>query len=239
MDAIPSLARPAQAAPARPGAPPLDTRIPALSVVMPAYNEQAVLDRSIAEAVLVLERICADWELVVVDDGSKDDTPRLEKNQGYSRALAHGLRAARFDAVFYTDADAQFDLAEIPRLYERLGGEHEMVVGYREHRQDPRLRLFTSWVFNRLQGLVLGVRPRDVNCAFKLFSRHFLEEVRLESDGFLIDAELFARAKAKGLGWCEVGVTHRPREQGSSTVRASTVGQTLRELWRLKRNLAR
>lgn len=244
------LVVPRRATPAR-----FDTLIPALSAVMPAYNEEAVLSQSIEEAVGVLERICAEWELVIVDDGSTDRTPRIveewsarrpevrlerfEQNRGYSRAVAHGLYAAKYDAVFYTDADAQFDLAEIPELYARLGGDHDMVVGYRKDRQDPPLRLFTSRVFNHLQGLVLGVRPRDVNCAFKLFTRNFLENVQLSSDGFLIDAELFARAKAAGLGWLETGVTHRPREKGSSTVKPSTVGQTLRELWRLKLRLRR
>ncbi len=226
--------------------------IPELSAVMPAYNEEAILPLALEEAVEALGSLCGRWELIVVDDGSTDRTPEILRewserdprvrpvtqrpNQGYTKALARGFSEARYDAIFYTDADAQFDLHEIEKLYPLLA-EADMVAGYRVGRKDPWIRLLTSAVYNRLQGLVLGVRARDVNCAFKLFRRSFFDAVRIESDGFLIDAELYARAKRAGLTWKQVGVTHRPRERGSTTVRASTVTETLRELWRLRKRL--
>jgi len=227
-------------------------RLPQLTAVMPAYNEQDVLPEALAEAVAALEKVAEEWELVVVDDGSTDRTPQIlaewsareprlrvltqRPNQGYSKALARGFSNARFEAVFYTDADAQFDLAEIARLVPHLE-RHDMVAGFRDGRKDPWVRLLTSRVFNLIQGLVLGIRVRDVNCAFKLFRRSFFERVRLSSDGFLVDAELYARARKAGLTWTQVGVTHRPRMAGSSTVKAATVAATLRELWRLRRSL--
>lgn len=219
---------------------------------MPAYNEQDVLPEALAEAVTALDRVADEWELVVVDDGSTDRTPLIlaewsareprvrvltqRPNQGYSKALARGFSDARFAAVFYTDADAQFDLAEIARLAPHLA-RYDMVAGFRVGRKDPWVRLLTSRVFNLLQGLALGIRVRDVNCAFKLFRRSFFDRVHLSSDGFLVDAELYARARRAGLTWTQVGVTHRPRRAGSSTVRAATVTATLRELWRLRRSL--
>jgi glycosyltransferase involved in cell wall biosynthesis len=219
---------------------------------MPAYNEQDVLPEALAEAVTALDRVADEWELVVVDDGSTDRTPQIlaewsareprvrvltqRPNQGYSKALARGFAAARFEAVFYTDADAQFDLAEITRLAPHLA-IHDKVAGYRLDRKDPWVRLLTSRVYNLIQGLTLGIRVRDVNCAFKLFRRSFFERVTLSSDGFLVDAELYARARRAGLTWTQVGVTHRPRLAGSSTVKAATVTATLRELWRLRRSL--
>lgn len=219
---------------------------------MPAYNEQDVLPEALAEAVTALDRVADEWELVVVDDGSTDRTPQIlaewsareprvrvltqRPNQGYSKALTRGFADARFEAVFYTDADAQFDLAEIARLAPHLA-THEMVAGYRLGRKDPWVRLLTSRVYNLIQGLTLGIRVRDVNCAFKLFRRSFFERVTLSSDGFLVDAELYARARRAGLTWTQVGVTHRPRMAGRSTVKAATVTATLRELWRLRRSL--
>ena len=215
--------------------------IPELSAVMPAYNEQEILPLAINEAVAALDELCERWELIVVDDGSTDATPQIladrhareprvipvtqRPNQGYTKALIRG------------DADAQFDLRELARLYPHLA-EADMVSGYRMGRQDPWVRLLTSAVYNRLQGLVLGISVRDVNCAFKLFRRSFFDSVQLASDGFLIDAEMYARARRAGLTWVQVGVTHRPRESGSSTVRVSTITETLRELWRLRRSLS-
>jgi hypothetical protein len=127
-------------------------------------------------------------------------------------------------------------LHDIAELYPRLA-DVDMVTGYRVARQDRLLRFLTSGVYNRLQGWVLGIRVRDVNCAFKLFRRSFFERVQLSSEGFLIDAELFARAKMAGLAWAQVGVRHRPRELGSSTVSPSTVMKTLGQLRALKRRL--
>ncbi len=227
--------------------------IPELSAVMPAYNEEAILPLALEEAVAALDRLCERWELVVVDDGSTDRTPEIlaewsareprlrvvtqRPNRGYTRALARGFAEASHAAIFYTDADAQFDLGEIERLYPHLA-EADMVAGYRVGRKDPWIRLLTSAVYNRLQALVLGLRGvRDVNCAFKLFRRSFFDLVEIRSDGFLIDAELYARARRAGLTWIQVPVTHRPRERGSSTVRPGTVLETLRELWRLRRSL--
>ena len=114
-----------------------------------------------------------------------------------------------------------------------------MVTGYRIGRQDRWIRFVTSGVYNRLQGSILGLRVRDVNCAFKLFRRSFFDKVELSSDGFLIDAELYARAKKGGLTWTQVGVRHRPRELGRTTVKVSTIVETLRELRALRSRVSR
>jgi len=231
---------------------PASRPIRQLSAVMPVYNEEKVLPQSLAEAVGALQQLCELWELIIVDDGSTDSTPliltgwakkesrirvlRQPTNQGYSAALIRGFSTARYDLVFYTDGDAQFDLEQILDLHDQIEGA-DMVVGYRQRRQDPGVRLLTSAVFNRLQGWVLGVRVRDVNCAFKLFRRPFLQGLPLSSDGFLIDAELFARARRAGGSWREIPVTHRERADGSSTVRVRTIWDTLRQLWDVRRSL--
>lgn len=225
-----------------------------LSAVMPAYNEQEVLSMALSEAATALDELCEIWELVVVDDGSTDRTPEilkqlqdknsrirvltLEHHSGYSRALIRGFSKCRYRAIFFTDADAQFDLYDIAKLYAKLG-EVDMVAGYRIGRRDRLIRRVVSGAYNLLQGWVLGIDVRDVNCAFKLFRRSFFDRVRLSSNGFLIDAELYARAQRAGLTWAQVAVPHRPRQLGRTTIRASTVLETLRELWGLKRQLRR
>ena len=226
--------------------------IPELSALMPAYNEEEVLDSSIAEAVKALDHLCDTWELVIVDDGSTDSTPEIlrawcerdlhirvvtqPENSGYSRALIDGFAACQYEAIFYTDADAQFDLRHIADLYPDLA-EADMVAGFRVDRQDELIRLLTSGVYNWLQSRMLGIRVKDVNCAFKLFRRSFFDQVELSSEGFLIDAELYARAQQSGLTWRQVGVPHRPRLSGRTTVSVSTVFETLRELRALKKRL--
>jgi dolichol-phosphate mannosyltransferase len=229
-------------------------RIHELSAVMPAYNEEDVLSTSLAETVSALDALCDRWELIVVDDGSTDATasilaercarnPRVRAlrqphNLGYSKALIRGFRAARHELVFYTDADAQFDVHDITALHACID-DVDMVVGYRIDRQDATIRRLTSAVYNRLMAVVLGVSVRDCNCAFKMFRRGFLHSLPLRSDGFLIDAELFAQAKAAGGRWREVGIVHRPRERGSSKVRWVAVAETLRGLWAVRRSIVR
>jgi dolichol-phosphate mannosyltransferase len=219
---------------------------------MPAFNEEAVLPRSLCEAMAALDRLCDDWELVVVDDGSTDTTaavlsaaarqePRLrvltqETNRGYATALMRGFAACRREVIFYTDADAQFDLAELAVAYPLLA-HADMVAGWRRDRQDPWLRKCLSSCFNWLQRSVLGTRARDVDCAFKLFRRSFFDRVELSSSGFLIDAELYARAELAGLRVAQLPVKHRPRAAGRSSIRPGALWRCLLQLFLLARAL--
>ncbi len=219
---------------------------------MPAFNEEAVLPQSLAEATAALERLCDDWELVVVDDGSTDATPQLlaaaarreprlriltqETNRGYAAALIRGFQACRCAAIFYTDADAQFDLGDLARAYPLLATA-DMVAGWRQDRQDPWPRRLLSAGYNWLQRRLLGTRARDVDCAFKLFRRSFFERVELTSSGFLIDAELYARARLAGLRVVQLPVRHRQRAAGRSTIRPGTLWRSLAQLWSLARAL--
>lgn len=227
-------------------------KIPELSFMMPVYNEEEVLPLAMREAIEALEAQVKDWELIVVDDGSTDRTPEIlrqwqadEKrirvltnspNRGYTQALIRGFSACGKKVIFYTDGDAQFDLMQMSELYPLIA-DADMVAGYRTGRQDPWFRLLSSAVYNFIQARVLGVSARDVNCAFKFFQRDFFQKIRLESDGFLIDAELYARADRAGLRWRQGPVRHRPRTEGSTTVKVGTIRETLSQLMRLKKML--
>lgn len=226
--------------------------IPELSVVIPAYNEEETLPDVLDESIAALEAISECWELIVVDDGSTDSTPEILRerssgddrlrvltqhgNLGYGLALRRGFDAARYLVVAYTDADGQLDLRELAALYPFLR-DAEMAVGFRVDRQDPWPRRFASRVYNKIASEIVGIRVRDINCALKMFRSSFLYVIELTTDDFLIDAELFARARQAGLRWAEVGVTHRPRGGGSSTVRFGLALPILRGLFKLRKSL--
>jgi glycosyltransferase involved in cell wall biosynthesis len=224
-----------------------------LSIVLPAYNEQDNVTDAVGTAARAAAAVVPDYEIVVVDDGSRDATaqrlaalvPGMDGrlrvlghpvNKGYGAALRAGFQAARGELVFYTDSDNQFDLAELGTAV-ALMEQHDAVLGYRVRRQDPFARLCTSAVFNRLTCLALGLRVRDLNCSFKLFRGDVLRALPLQSDDFFIDAELVACLHRAGARCAQVPVRHLPRRAGRSTVRAADVPRTLRSLVRMRARL--
>ncbi len=215
---------------------------PRLSLVLPAFNEEAGIRQAVAEADAALSGLCKDYEILVVDDGSSDGTAaavlvecverrrvrllRHAANRGYGAALRTGFSAARFELVGFTDADCQFHLDDLGRLLP-LTKSAEIAAGYRVGRQDPWRRRVLSGGFNLLVRALLGTRVRDCDCALKVFRREALAELHPESDGFFVNAEMLARARQLGFAVAEAGVRHRPRLRGVSKV---SVGQVPRVL---------
>jgi dolichol-phosphate mannosyltransferase len=231
-------------------------RRPALSVVLPAFNEEGNVERSIRHAAAAVAPLVPSWEIVVVDDGSRDGTVqaaarldgelggerlrlvRHERNRGYGAALRSGFGASRGELVFYTDSDNQFDVGELAACLPMMEA-HDAILGYRLDRKDPWLRRAVSAVFNALSSLVFGLGVRDVNCSFKLFRGDALRALPIESDDFFVDTELVARFRKAGWRLAQRGVHHYPRRSGRSTVRPRDVPRTLlaiaRMWWRLRR----
>lgn len=217
-----------------------------LTVVLPAFNEEASLPAAIDQCSILIQDL-VDWnvEVVVVDDGSEDgsegvlkalqrDLPWLRvirhpTNQGYGAALKAGFAASQGRYVFYSDADNQFDLSEL-KDHVGLMEEVDLVVGFRIYRFDPLARLVASWFYNRLVRLLFAIRVQDVDCSFKLMRRERLGQLVLVSDDFFIDTELVARARKGHWRIREVGVRHFPRRAGSTTVRPSDVPRTLKRV---------
>lgn len=226
-----------------------------LSIVLPAYNEAENIPPAVQACLAYLGK--RSGEIVVVDDGSTDKTAEIlaglsrahpdrvkvvthERNLGYGRALRDGFRAARGDWIFYTDSDLQFLVEEIDLLLPRTA-EADIVAGYRRDRQDPWPRIVAAATYNRIMRALFGVRVRDIDCAFKLFRRDVFAVIDIESNGFLVDAEILVKAGRAGLRIDEVGVTHLARRFGRSTVRFRHVLETLRGiawLWRRTRGIS-
>lgn len=201
----------------------------ALSLVFPAFNEAENLPPLLESAIAIGEALGLEFEIVIVDDGSQDRSaefltetsgrdPRIRAvhhaaNLGYGAALRSGLREARGQLVFFSDADLQFDLAEIRHLLQ-YAEDYEIVAGYRAPRRDPWIRraIATFWGF--LVRLLFDLPIRDIDCAFKVFRRDVLDAIPIESIGAFVNTEILARARAAGFAIKQVPVTHRRRQSG-------------------------
>ena len=220
-----------------------------LSLFFPCYNESANIGKMIEEAVKVGEAYGIDYEVVVVDDGSRDDSAEIvrgwskrnsrvrlvqhEQNQGYGAALRTGLKSVTKNLVFLTDGDNQFHISEIDKLFAKIDS-CDVVVGYRISRQDKAHRRLNGKMWTRLSRLLFGLKVRDVDCAFKLFRRECLEGLELKSNHLLIHAEILARLKNRGCKIEEIGVTHYPRVAGkASATQLRFVLKSIAELSRL------
>jgi dolichol-phosphate mannosyltransferase len=213
-----------------------------LSLILPAYNEEACIGQAIAEADEALSRISRHYEILVVDDGSRDGTraavlasarklPRVRllshpENCGYGAALRTGFEAAAYDRVAFTDADCQFDLTDLGQLL-ALTDHVPVAVGYRVGRQDPWQRRFYSWGYNVLARTLLGTRVRDCDCALKVFRKEALRNLLPRARGFFVNTEMLTRARQLGYELAQAGVRHRPRARGVSKVSILDIPRTL------------
>jgi glycosyltransferase involved in cell wall biosynthesis len=205
---------------------------PQLSLVFPVFDEEPNIGPLLDRALALAPRLAASFEIVVVDDGSRDGSlreiearrrvePRIRllrhaSNRGYGAALRAGLREARGELVFFSDADLQFDLEQLATLLAHTF-EFDVVAGYRQPRRDPWPRLVLALGWGALARVLFGLRVRDIDCAFKVFQRRVLEAIPIASLGACINTEILVRAREKGFRIHQVAVSHRRRQAGRQT----------------------
>ena len=229
----------------------MNGRFPSLSVFFPAYNDAPSLPDLLAKTFRALEEHVADYEVIVVNDGSYDDTGKVleelrrqyhpylrvvthEQNRGYGGALRTGFASASKDFVFYTDGDGQYDPGELPKLLELMTPDTGLVNGYKLERHDPAHRIWIGSTYNFCARLLFGIRIRDIDCDFRLIRRSLLEEIRLTSTSGTICVELVRKLELTGCGVVETGVHHYARLHGKSQFfRLKSLATTLGELIRL------
>lgn len=203
-----------------------------LSLVLPAHNEVDNIEIVIRRALEILPRHTDLFEIIPVNDGSRDDTGRVidhlatedsrvrpvhhRVNKGYGGALKSGFAASRYDYVMFMDSDRQFDIADIQRLSPFVAS-HDIVAGFRMERSDPIHRRINAEIFNLAVRILFGVHMRDLDCAFKIFRGEQLRSLQLTTSGALINAEIQAKLRRQGATLQQVGVPHYPRVAGSAT----------------------
>lgn len=222
------------------------TRLKTISAFFPAWNEEGNIKKMCATLKAILPQVAEDFEIIVVNDGSKDKTGEIadqlaredvriravhhERNLGYGAAIRSGIQACQNEYIFFTDGDNQFDVSQLSLLVPLISN-YDGVIGFRLNRQDRWVRKANAWAWNRLVRLMLGLKVRDINCAFKLFRRTIFNQIQLDSSGAMISTEMLVKIVKNGYKLREVGVLHSPRPEGKQT------GADLRVILRAFREL--
>jgi glycosyltransferase involved in cell wall biosynthesis len=223
-----------------------------LSVFFPAYYDEKNISKVVDSAVRVLNGSeLKDYEVTIIEDGSPDGTAQAaddlaakyekvkvvhhKKNMGYGATLYEGFCSAKFDYVFYTDGDNQFDLEEL-RKFIALIPYSDIVIGYRKKKQYSLYRKVTSIIYNFSLRWLFGIDYVDIDCAFKVIKRELFDKIKIKTQDAFIDAEIMIKAKRLGYTTTEVGVKHLPRVDGISTAaRPSIILRTIKEIYQLKK----
>lgn len=208
------------------------TNRPGISVFFPAYNDAGTIASMVVLADRTLRNLTDDYEVIVVNDGSRDHTaqvlseleslyPRFRAihhpaNRGYGSALRTGFANASKEWVFYTDGDAQYDVRELAKLVPLMTGGVDVANGYKVSRSDPLHRIVMGNVYCWMVRIAFGIKIRDVDCDFRLVRRASYNRVRLTSTSGTICVEMIKSFQDAGLKFAEAPVHHYHRAYGKS-----------------------
>ncbi|HWA52062.1 MAG TPA: glycosyltransferase family 2 protein [Patescibacteria group bacterium] len=212
-----------------------------LSVFFPCYNEEANIKETVSKAKKVLEKTAKKWEIIIVNDGSKDNTSEIahklakedkrikvidQENRGYGGALQTGLYNAKYNWISFTDSDGQFDFGEINNfINEQKITKADLVIGYYKKRQVSDFVIMTSKIWEVAVFILFGLHVTDIDCGFKLINKKVIEKIpHLTAErGAFISSELLIKAKKEKFKIVEIPVTHYPRKGGAATGRKINV----------------
>ncbi len=207
-------------------------RLSSLTIFFPCFNDAGTIRELVEQAREVGEEITDDLEIIVVDDGSRDESPNIlaelpstvpelrvithPENRGYGGALRSGFLNARKQFIFYTDGDGQYDVREIPLLVEKMKEDVELVNGYKIIRQDSWYRRLLGNAYSMSMRILFSIKIHDIDCDFRLFRKKLVEGIELKSDSGSICVEMLSKFQRRGGRFAEVGIHHYPRRYGKS-----------------------
>jgi len=207
--------------------------MPGLSVFFPAYNDAGTIASLVITAVKVAATLTDDYEVIVVNDGSRDDTAKIldelqriypdhvriihhQQNRGYGGALRTGFASATKEFVFYTDGDGQYDPAEVTGLWSAMTDDVDWVNGWKISRSDPLHRIVIGRIYHHFVKRLFGLKVRDVDCDFRLMRRRIFDVVHLEKNSGIICVEMMRKFQDAGFRVAERPVHHYHRAHGQS-----------------------
>ena len=223
-----------------------------ISAFFPAYNDAGTIASMVVTTLLTLRQVSDDYEVIVINDGSKDHTPQVldelariyphevrivhhVQNRGYGGALRSGFKAATKDWIFYTDGDAQYDPREITLLTALVSDQIDFINGWKIERHDPWHRIVIGRLYQYLIKFSFGLRLKDVDCDFRLMRRAVFDKVSLTADSGVICVELMKKVQDNGFRMVETPVHHFHRAYGKSQFfnfsRLIRVARDLSKLW--------
>jgi glycosyltransferase involved in cell wall biosynthesis len=225
-----------------------------LSVFYPCYNEEKNIKNTVSKTIPVLEKIAQKWEIILVNDGSKDNTGKVleeikkkypkqikvithNPNRGYGAALKSGFYNAQYEWIVFTDSDGQFDFSEITKFIKKQQTtDSDMVIGYYLSRKVSKAAIITSKIWELIVFILFGLKVTDIDCAFKLINKKVINTIpKLEAErGAFISSELLIKAKKSKFKITEVGIHHFARLEGQATGRKlSVIIKSFSDLFRL------
>jgi len=216
-----------------------------ISVVLPILNEEKIIVTTIKKLITKLSRICTQYEIIAVNDGSEDNTikklKKLQKNyqnltiidhkvnKGYGAAFQSGVRVAKYEWILFIDSDMQFDVNDLDKFIQHITA-NDFIIGYRSKRADNIKRIVISKVYNYIVSLLFGLKITDIDCAFKLMKKSSIQKLGRLPNSFFISTALLVKAISSEVIIKELSVKHLPRTKGSSTVTLAQVIRTMKDL---------
>ena len=225
-----------------------------ISAFFPCYNDAGSIAMLVKDAETVLGDVANDYEIIVVDDGSKDESRALlkrlrleipslklvfhKKNLGYGGSLRTGFNKASKDWIFYTDGDGQYDVGDLRKFIPKISAYVDIIQGFKLRRSDPWYRLIVGKIYYYISRFLFNIKIKDVDCDFRLIKRVALDSIKLEYNSGVICVELIKKLQDKGARFVEIGVNHYPRLYGHSQYfNYKRIAKTIYELTELRLKL--
>ncbi|MGA7990806.1 MAG: glycosyltransferase family 2 protein [Thermoanaerobaculia bacterium] len=224
-----------------------------ISLFFPVYRDEATVERVTRKAVAIMNELASEYEVIIVDDGSPDRAGEVAdelartmpcvhvvhhaRNMGYGEALRSGFKAARYEWICFTDGDDEYDMSDLRRLI-RLRDYYDLIITFRYAKRYSGLRIFISYVYNKVLRLLFQTRYRDISCGLRMIRKGVADELDLQSTSPFVGAEIAIKTTVKGFRVGEVGVQTFPREfgRGSSTTLPNILA-TIQDMFRVHRTI--